>query len=414
MHIRSTKTPTLNRISCLIVALGQLVATPVRAQAPWTDERVSAHARERAPVTVAAHGTARRAQARVEGVGLHPNPFLDWERQETFSPNAQSQDVLRAHIPFDLSGRRDAARLLAELDAEDSRAGASSVGQELAARALGLFYAALALERRTDLLREAQGVLDEVSRVLSSRQAAGEASGYERARLALEAELGRSRLERASAERAVTIQELAALLGADEARATVRGDFEVADPAPLDELMARARESHPLLRSLEVQVDLARRARSAADTAWIPRFEIFGGYNLQIGPQAGHGYAVGVVLDVPVFDRGQGEQAEASAALSSLSDYEGALRAAMRASVAAARARLEAALTERRRFAAATGDDTGLLLRAASSGYRGGERTLVELLDARRAVLEVAERELTLDLTVRLADVELRRTTGAL
>ncbi len=414
MRIRSLKTPTVGRISCLVVALGQLVAMPVRAQAPWTDELVAAQARESAPVTVAAQGTARRARARVEGVGLHPNPFLDWERQETLSPNAQSQDVVRAHIPFDLSGRRDAARLLAELDAEDSGAGASNLGRELAARALGLFYAALALERRIDLLREAQGVLDEVSRVLSSRQAAGEASGYERARLALEAELGRSRLERASAEREVTIHELAALLGAAEARPTVRGDFDVADPPPLDELMARAGETHPLLRSLEVQLDLARRARSAADTAWIPRFEIFGGYNVQIGPQVGHGYAVGVVLDVPVFDHGQGERAEANAALSSLGDYEGALRAAVRAAITAARARLEAALNERRRFAAATGGDTELLLRAASTGYRGGERTLVELLDARRAVLEVAERELTLDLTVRLADVELRRTTGAL
>lgn len=414
MAIPARRTPISNRISSVVAALALLATAPARAQAPWTDPRVVEGARERAPLALMAQAEARRARARVEGVGLHPNPFLDWERQETFAPNAQSQDVVRGHVPFDLSGRRDAARLLAQLDAEGSSARASDVGLGLAARALGLFYRALALERRLELLREGQAVLDEVSRVLASRQAAGEASGYERARLALEAELGRSRLARASAEQTVTLQQLAALLGDEAGSRPVRGDFDVAAPPALDALMARAVESHPLLRSLQSRLDLAQRARGAADSAWIPRFEVFGGYNLQVGPQVGHGYAVGVVLDLPLFDRGQGEQAEADAALSSLEEYEDALRAAVRAELAAARARLQAALAERRRFAEATSDDAEVLLRAARSGYRGGERSLVELLDARRATLEVAERRLTLDLAARLADVELRRAMGAL
>lgn len=409
MWIALPKTPMANRIPWL-AALLVLVASPARAQAPWTDAHVVEQARERAPLTVAARGVASQARARIEGVGLHPNPYLDWERQETFAPNAQSQDVVRAHVPLDLSGRREAARRLAELGAEASSAEALDLGVRLAGRALELFYRALGLERRIVLLREGQAVLDEVSRVLASRQAAGEASGYERARLALEAELGRSRLEQAAAEHDVRLQELAALLGS--APRQVRGDFQVDSPPPLEALVARALETHPILRSLETRRELARQARSAADTAWIPRFELFGGYDLQLGPSAGHGYAVGVVLDLPIFDHGQGERAEAEAAVSSLSAFDAALTQAVRGEVAAARARLVAAIAERARFEAATGEPTEQLVRAATSGYRGGERSLVELLDARRAALEVAERRLALDLAVRLADVTLRQTLG--
>lgn len=412
----TTKTPTPSRIYWLAAAaLGQLVVTTSAAAQPvWTDELIAARAKEHAPAAIAARGQAERARARVEGVGLHPNPFVDWERQETFAPNAQSQDVVRAHIPFDLSGRRSVSRLLAQIDAEGLGADASLAGLELAARALGLFYVTLSLDQRLDLLQEAQAVLDEAARVLTRRQAAGEASGYERARLALEAELARSRLEATIAERSVSARELAALVGADGPADRLVGDFEVAAPPPIDALVARARSEHPLLRSLEARAELARRAHGAAGTAWVPRFELFGGYNVQAGPQVGRGYAVGVVLDLPVFDRGQAARAEADATLSALGDEERALRSSLRAAVGAAHDRLDAALKERQRFSAATDEDTEVLLRAVRTGYRGGERSLVELLDARRAVLAVAERRLSLALAARLADVELRRVTGTL
>lgn len=407
------ETPTVNRILCVVLAMVVTVTSSADAQDVWTAQSVSSRVRERAPLLVSARASAREAHARVEGVGLHPNPSVDWERQESFAPDAQAQDLVRVTIPFDLSGRRDAARLLAELSAEDSDVAASGVGLSLWARALTIFYDALAMERRVALLHDAQGVLDEAARVLSSRQAVGEASGYERARLTLEAELGRSRLTRAALDRRVALDQLAALLGEAEARPMV-GDFDVPPPPPLDELMARAAGDHPELRSLAGRLSTARTARSAADTAWFPSFSVQAGYNRQEGLQVGHGYTVGLRVDIPLFDRGQGEQAQAAVAVASLEDYGDALRAAVRSEVRAARARLEGVISERARFDATTSEATELLLRAANTGFQGGERSLVELLDARRAALEVAERRLDLDLEARLADIELRRVTGVL
>ena len=79
-----------------------------------------------------------------------------------------------------------------------------------------------------------------------------------------------------------------------------------------------------------------------------------------------------------------------------------------------ARLRLAGLMAERRRFAEAGTLQLGLLRRAAQTGFEGGERTLVELIDARRATISVAQRHLALDLAVRLADVDLRRASGAL
>ena len=417
---RTRKTPMANRIlgiapTVLLISALLLSAVSVSASAQdvWTERSVSVRARERAPLALAARVSARRARARVDGVGLHPNPTVDWERQESFAPNTQGQDLVRVTVPLDLSGRRDAARALEELSATDSEVAAQSIGLELAAQALSLFYELLALERRLALLNEAQAVLDEAARVLFSRQAAGEASGYERARLTLEVELGQSRLARATLARAVSREELAALLGGP-ATVPLSGDFEVEPPPSFDALVERATDAHPELRSLDARVAIATRARDASDWAWVPAFSVLAGYNRQDGLQVGHGYTVGVRMDVPLFDRGQGEQAEARAALSSLDEYGDALRLAVRAQLRAARARLEGAMAERARFDEATHEAAELLSRAASTGYQGGERSLLELLDARRAVLEVAERRLALDLAVRLADVELRRITGSL
>ena len=402
----------LGRIFGLLLITIATTSGVARAQDSWTDRRVTDRARERAPLLVGARGSATRARARAEGVGLYPNPSVDYERQESFAPNAQAQDLLRVVVPFDLSGRRDAARLLAELSADELETDASSLGLELAAQALEQFYRALAAERRVTLLGEAQVILDEAARILASRQAAGEASGYERARLSLEAELSRSGLARATLDVSVSTQELAGLLGEPGSVGSLSGDFEVAPPASLDELLRRAAHDRPDLASLERRLAIARSARSAAETAWIPTFALFGGYNRQEGPLVGHGYSVGLRLDIPLFDRGQGEQAEASAAVAALEEYGDVLRIAVRARVAAARTQLEGMLAERARFAESTGEATQLLVRAATSGFQGGERSLVELLDARRAALDVAERRLALDLAVRLADVELRRATG--
>ncbi|MCB9596604.1 MAG: TolC family protein [Sandaracinaceae bacterium] len=393
---------------CLLAAL-----LPASASAQgWTEASVARLAAERAPAVREAWAAAERARGAAEGAGLLPNPSIAWERQEAFDPNAQTQDILTARIPIDLSGRPAAERALADLDALAAEATAESARSLAVAVALEAFYGALAAERRAELLVGAQATLDEAGRVMERRRAAGEASGYAEARLALEAELARSQLAEsrvaASAQRAA----LAALLGVDETPGLV-GDLDATAPAPIEALLARA-EARGDVAALDRADAAASRAADAAGWAWVPRLDVEGGYNRVDGPVPGHGYAVGVAIEVPLFDHGQGPRARASAARAAIAAVREATLARARAQIRAAHAQLEGLRAERARFAEATGAAAELLATAATSGYREGERSLVELLDARRAVVENAQRRLALDLAVRLADVRLRGATGDL
>jgi cobalt-zinc-cadmium efflux system outer membrane protein len=389
-----------------------LVLAPASARAQaWTEATVARLAAERAPRVLEAHAASRIARGAIEGEGLLPNPSLAWERQEAFDPNAQTQDIVTARVPLDLSGRPAARRALAELDAW--RADADEAGARVSAVtvALAAFYRALAAERRVALFEEAQASLDEAVRVMAERRDAGDASGYETSRLALEAELARSRLAEARLDALRARVGLGAPLGVEEVPA-LAGDLEATAPAPLEAWLARV-ERRPELEALARAADAARRARDAADLAWLPRLDLAGGYNRVDGPVPGHGYALEVSVEVPLFDHGQGERARAAAAAEAVDAIRDVVVIRARAEVRAAHAALVGALAERARFGAATDAAREELARAVASGYRDGERTLVERIDAQRAVVENGERRLALDLAARLADVRLRGAVGA-
>ena len=193
----------------------------------------------------------------------------------------------------------------------------------------------------------------------------------------------------------------------------LEGELTPPSPPPIAALVTSAEARRPDLSALARADEAARRARAAADFSWVPRLSVEGGYNRQDGPLVGHGYAVGLSAEIPLFDHGQGERraAEASAAVGDLrARYEAVVETRIRVS----HARLTRLLEERARFESESAEPVELLVRAATSGYQGGERSVVELLDARRAATEVAERRVALSLAARLAQIALAREAGGL
>lgn len=354
-----------------------------------------------------AEAEAERARRGAEGAGRLPNPTLGFERQEAFSPNAQSQDLLALNWPIQLSGRARTERALAEVDASMAELELERARLEFLARSLELFYVALGRAQRTQHLETGVEVLMEAERMIQSRQAAGDASGYETERIALELSFARSRTAQARLEADSARAELGALVGTDDAPS---GDFRVESPAPESELMTRARRDRRDGNALRAWVDSANDAQRRARRGGLPDLTLIVGYNRQRAP-TGHGYALGAEITLPFFDRNQGPRGEADALADRAQVVQDTWDRRVLAEVRGARARLDALIRERERFAET---DAGSLVQAAIAAYREGERTLVELIDARRAALDVHLRRTELDLQVRLADVALRRATGAL
>jgi len=389
-----------------------LSGTSASAQAPLSESEVARLARDQSPAVRVADAEALRAAADISAAGLWPNPSIELERSQALGSLDDSEDTVSISIPL-ISGRQAVRRSIARVNSSRADLTRDQSRATMVAAAVRLFYQALTAERGIAVVGAAQGQLEDARRVLESREAAGEASGYASARLALEVELARSQLAQAEVDAEVMRARLATHLGLPNPQ-TVEGTFDVEAPLPLERLQELASERRAEMVAVARLQQTAERARSAASWAWFPELSVRAGYQSIREDTDSQGYVAALELGLPLFNRGQGAVAQANAALRSANERSDAVAIRVAGDIIEARVRLVGLLAERARFAQAGNEHVELLRRAAQTGFEGGERTLVELLDARQAAVSVARRSLALDLAVRLADVDLRRASGEL
>jgi cobalt-zinc-cadmium efflux system outer membrane protein len=284
------------------------------------------------------------------------------------------------------------------------------------------FYEALAAEHRAVIAERATGRLAEAARILESRHVQGETSGYERVRVELEAEVARSELRVARAEAQTQRAELALLLGLSFRTLELRGSFAT-DPrapttaagVPVSPPAGRRPQSRPERRSVRLTRSAARQAIAAGDSAasaWIPNVSLSGGLRIRQTDETQYGYVAGVAVSLPLFAHGQDVRAEAKA-VASLLDAQAAA-AERDAGLEALRAEqdVRSMRSELATFAEQTSERLERMLRGAESGYREGERTILELLDAQRTQTEIDRRRLDLELAAKRAEISLRAARG--
>lgn len=277
--------------------------------------------------------------------------------------------------------------------------------------ALHAYYALVIAARRVELLDRTQANLGEASRVLERRERAGTASGYESARLRIARELAGSRLALAVGSRRAGKARLAGLLGLEASKLQVAASLRVAVLDQPQVLLERALEGRQAVSHARRSRTLARVAEKRAAWTWLPIFSVTAGANME---DMRYGYAAGFALNVPLFDHGQALRAQAEAQRALSNARLEALERTLKAEITAAHAVYEAAKAELERFERVTAKPLQTLLQAAYSGYREGERSLVELLDAQQAQTQAAQRRLELLLAAKRAEAEVRVAAGEL
>ncbi|WNG50466.1 TolC family protein [Archangium minus] len=353
---------------------------------------------------------ARLGRAEAVGVGLWPNPSLEWERQKTSSGTrkGESQDVLRASIPLVLSGRLGLEAKAAEQHARAAEARHEWARAGLRHEATRAFAAVLAARERRSILEESLAQLGRLAEAIATRERAGEAAGYDRLRIELEAATVRDALRGAELDTRQAEAQALRLLGPE---VTVLPPFEgsllVERPQPEGALLlARLEERRGDLRALALEAHGAEAARRAAGRGWIPEPTVQAGAQfLDVGlPGAGVGYVVGVELPLPFFEHRQGDAARARA-------RQGLSEARLAALLHEARSRLavalEAVFGRRERLArhrTEVLERAEELRRIAATAYRGGGAELLVLVDAERAAREA--RLTTVELAVSLLEAE--------
>jgi cobalt-zinc-cadmium efflux system outer membrane protein len=405
----------------MLVLFPRLAAAQDAAAAergPLSEADVIRLARSRSPAAQVAVATDELAEARTRTAGLLPNPALSWAREtvDTGPTGGQgSQDLFTASVPIDIA-RPLATRSLVASESAWMRAEASLARTDGVLEAVLGYYEVVLAERRVEVLSQAVANLEEAARVLARREAAGSASGYESTRLSIASELSRSHLAEARGTLTAARARLAALLGVRPESLRVSTGLEFMAASDEAALVRGGGESREAVRQTRDSLRLAGEAEDRADWAWLPTVELGGGMKRanNLGAASGYGYVIGVSLNIPLFDHGQAQRQQAEAQRSLATARSEALTRTIGAEVQNALATYRTAREELSRFEAQTSGQIDALLAAAQSGYREGERTIVELLDAQRAQTDVAERRLSLLGSAKRAEARLRAAAGDL
>jgi cobalt-zinc-cadmium efflux system outer membrane protein len=361
--------------------------------------------------------TARQAvlvaQAQRLEAGLHPNPSVGWDR-EHFPGGAsasESEDALSVSIPIDLSPRRSTLGHLAQSDVAVAGAQAALTQTAVVVRALRLFYHLLVEQQRGQIEQRAADRLKEAARVVKRRTQEGKASNYDLVRIEVEAALVAS-THRQTQARAAGIQAvLQSLLGIQGGAVSFRGSLDpdgriAASKAPENE------SSRSSLRLLRAAASRAGDADAAAKQTWIPVLQVSGGPRIGRADETRYGYVAGMSVEIPLFSGGGELRARAEARHRHAQARADAAQRSGQIERARAQRVLSAAQNELQQLDKSTLDRVDSLERAAESGYREGERSIVEFLDARRIRSTIQVRRLELTRSLKQAEIALRAARG--
>ena len=245
-----------------------------------------------------------------------PNPDLDY-RREDLTNNGLETGEWTAGIGMSLSGlwtrgsRIEAADVqlrIASLNTIETRNALRQSVQEAFART---YFAG----QRQRIWRAVSGLLVEATRIGRERLAEGDISHYEHQRLALEARQYHQRETLASARWTLERQRLALLL--DPESGQLPDDLAPFEPDTsltfaLSSLQKQALEKRPDLLIARAELSARQAERSTAHRELWPEPRMFLGLKEQSDEY--RGLAAEIALELPVFDRQQGERRRARAA----------------------------------------------------------------------------------------------------
>lgn len=391
-----------------------LLALPlaVWAQTPLTEAEAVRLGLARADLADLERGAVQAAEAEALAAGLFPNPTLSYSRDRVDgSPDSVEQTWMLGQT-FDLSGRRGLHREAASRRVASVTAGNAARQLDMAAEIRRSFHEVLFRQqtiRATEIwaqrFAQIEGTVTKLAR-------AGEASGYDQRRLSRERQTAEARLAAERAELDRSRARLMALTGAADVP-RLEGALLPSLPPPVDTALTGL-DQRPDLQALSRRAEAADLDGRAARRGGIPDVTVgIGPKYVDNGSTQDNGVALSLSVPLPVFDRQQaGQQRAAAEALQARAEYRLAMSRAeveLRGLYRQAEGLRATAIDYRSRAVSASPE----LLRIAETAYRGGESSLLELLDAYRGALETETTALELEKRARDARIEFDLLTGS-
>ncbi|WP_022696751.1 TolC family protein [Euryhalocaulis caribicus] len=412
-HFLRLKKPILNRVfggAALSAAL--LVSTAAGAQQVLTEAEALELALSRPAVEDYLGGRMQEAKGGVIAAGRWANPVLEAYREgaDGFGGDGAETAVM-VEQEVDFSGERRLRKEAARRRLDAVRFGGRAYQMQLAADVRSAFYEVLAAQRHEAAV---QDLIDQASRVESMvvrREEAGDVSLYERRRIEQETASAPAAAAEWRARAISARQKLKALVGGvdfDRVEGDLSPQAEADYVVRLEALRDRAR-----LQALEAEAEASQAEERAAQRAVIPDVTVgLGARRIEDSLGDETGVLMSFSLPLPLFDRNEGEIAQAAGRASAArAEYRLEMDRLMAEADGAAQ-RLNNLISIAQTYEQDAVLPARELRRMAILGYEGGEISMLELTDALRRAFEAEQRLIELQYEARQARTDFEKLTG--
>ena len=379
--IRSVQHPVPSGILLLLMLHLSAGAQPV-----YTLEELLALGRERNYTLLSLQAEQQMGQADLRDQGRWANPEVEFGIG-TGRPFAGGDDRslrgigVQQYLENPLTRHHRLAGLRTRLEA--TAEGIRLAGLEVDFEIREHFYGVLLLQERLELARLHAGALTSMRRVVEARAELGEVRPLEALRLRVEEMRAINQVEAAELELEHYRRHLNTFLGELlPADYVLRGELMAEQTVPLlEELLEQTLPRHPSLRQLGRRIEAAGHDLSAARTGWLPAPTLSARSGREMD---GRVSTVGIGLPLPLWNRSEAAAERERQQLRLLELQEQALRLELRAQLLIHHNQVRIARRTIDLFQQGLLDLARTSIEIAEAGYRAGEISALEYLDARR------------------------------
>ncbi len=387
-----------------------------RAQGSTSDDLIHRALASNAELAATRLGV-ERARARLDQAGLRPNPTIDFEQTtgKFTGSDGERETSIGFALPLEINGQRQKRINLARAELEAAEAEVADRERRLMAEVRAVYAEALAAIRELEITEGLNNLDLQTARIVEARVTEGESAPIELNLLRAEVDRLKSRRALVEGRLQAILLRLKSIVGiSPEEPFRVREDLTALTshkpPASLEAAVDTALRMRPDVRLArltervaEAGLELAR-AQSKPDVTAFSKYStnrsVFDNTPVGVLRDKDKVLSFGVSVSIPLFNRNQGGKAEAAAAIAQAQRRRQFIEQLVRAEVASAYARYEAAQSALNIF------EQGVLARSTENiksmrgAYELGAFRMTELLSEQRRLLD-SQREYTEALTER-------------
>lgn len=342
--------------------------------------------------------------------GLRPNPEGSLQQEDV--RNGRRTTTFQVSVPIERGGKREARVAVASRIREQAGLDVDQYRAEVRAAVVTRYFGVLLAQERQKLAQESLALSSGGADAAGKRVQAGKVSPVEETRARVAQAAAQAELARAESDVRSARQRLSALWGdAAPAYGDVLGSLALPDEGLPDAFVQQRVQASPQLRRARLEVERRRAAVALEQARSVVDVAITAG--AKRSQESGVTQAViGLSVPIPLFDRNQGNIAEAMRREDKAQDELAAAELRLATDVAQAREQLRAARTEALTLKRDAVPGARSAYEAAAQGFTLGKFSYLETLDAQRTLIGTQAQYLRALADTYQAAAELERLLG--